>query len=156
MVHGFLPFWTQFHEPIEFASGVLSGWWGYLLRSRKVARQKRYETGQLALRLVSASEEQIVRLNDLLLSYADEIDGLRQGRWLLLDCLADIQAQALAARLIVHELDDRLGLPPRQFTPLPPYPPDLRTGAQAADTAQPRADTRPINRPATSAEAESV
>ncbi|BCK74970.1 ABC-type Mn2+/Zn2+ transport systems, permease components [Acetobacter aceti NRIC 0242] len=40
----------------------------------------------------------------------------------LMGDLSAVQVHALAARLIVRELDARLGLPRRQFEPLPSFP----------------------------------
>ncbi|MCE2577342.1 hypothetical protein [Gluconacetobacter entanii] len=36
--------------------------------------------------------------------------------------IQEVYAQAIAARLLVHELDANEGRPPRQFEPLPSYP----------------------------------
>lgn len=36
--------------------------------------------------------------------------------------IQEVYAQAIEARLVVHELDASEGRPPRQFAPLPSYP----------------------------------
>jgi hypothetical protein len=49
--------------------------------------------------------------------------SVRLGRlWARNDVIQEVYAQAIAARLVVHELDANNGRAPRQFEPLPPYP----------------------------------
>lgn len=106
----------------------------------------------MALDLVREATSREASLATLVRAYEEELLALRRLRWHTLDTLSVVQAHALAARLIVRELDARLGLPRRDFTPLPPFPEtDQETGAEAADTAEPREDTRTDNRPATPA-----
>lgn len=131
--------------------GIMSGWWGHSFRARSLARQEVLDAGKIALGMVKRAEVRESELIDLIQAYERELSELRRIRWDTMDCLATVQAQALGSRLIVRELDERLGLPRRQFDPLPSFPPELETGAKAGDTAEPREDTRTDNRPATPA-----
>ncbi|WP_202205826.1 hypothetical protein, partial [Acetobacter persici] len=76
---------------------------------------------------------------------AAALDALRRREWVLAGSVQDVYAEAIAARLIVHDLDATAGRPLRQFRTLPPYPfpaqgDDPSVGAAAADTAEPRGD----------------
>lgn len=136
---------------VVWFGGLLSGWWAHSYRMRSIARQEVYDAGQMALEMVKRSAEREASLNDLVRLYESELIELRRVRWQTMDVLSAVQVHALAARLIVRELDARLGLPRRPFEPLPSFPTDAETGAEAADTAEPREDTRTDNRPATPA-----
>ncbi|MFT8804520.1 MAG: hypothetical protein ABF856_04970 [Acetobacter aceti] len=137
---------------LMWAGGLLTGWWTYAFRMRSIARQEVRDAGRMAMDLVRAAALREASLTTLAQAYEAELLTLRRLRWITMDTLSTVQAHALAARLIVRELDARLGLPRRDFVPLPPFPEtDQETGAEAADTAEPREDTRTDNRPATPA-----
>ncbi|MCE0745475.1 hypothetical protein LWC05_16510 [Acetobacter sicerae] len=104
------------------AAGVLSGWWAHSYRMRSIARQEVYDAGQMALEMVRRSAAREASLTELVHSYESELIELRRARWQTMDVLSAVQVHALAARLIVRELDARLGLPRRQFEPLPSFP----------------------------------
>lgn len=147
--------WVLDHlDPIgTFFTGICGGWWGYAAKARRLRVEADENARRMVVGMANSAMERAATLQRLLDAYTADLDALRRNRWAILDVLSEVQAQAIAARLIVHQLDDRLGLPERQFTPLPSFPPEWRTGAQAADTAEPRAETRPENQPVTSAEA---
>ena len=76
---------------------------------------KQLSAGQQALELV-------VQTRELLADHIHRVDVLTQQWWAQDDILQEVYAQAIAARLLVHELDANDGRQPRQFEPLPSYP----------------------------------
>lgn len=123
------------HVAVWFG-GLLSGWWAHSYRMRSIARQEVYDAGQMALEMVKRSAEREASLTDLVRSYESELIELRRARWQTMDVLSAVQVHALAARLIVRELDARLGLPRRPFEPLPSFPTDTEIdGSDASDPA---------------------
>ncbi|MCW4592431.1 hypothetical protein, partial [Gluconacetobacter entanii] len=60
--------------------------------------------------------------------------------WARDDVIQEVYAQAIAARLLVHELDANAGRPPRQFEPLPSYP------APPVEPADPMPDQEDIKK----------
>ncbi|OUJ14200.1 hypothetical protein HK28_00530 [Acetobacter sp. DsW_063] len=98
---------------------------------RRLARQREHDASDMALRLIGLAVARAEQLEALQRSYVTELDDLRRDRWRASEAVAQVQAEAIAARLIVHELDARLGEPPREFHPLPDFPfpqraPDVR------------------------------
>ncbi|MCP1270883.1 hypothetical protein [Acetobacter cerevisiae] len=117
---------------------MLAGWYGRVARSAAVARRDRLDAGQQALDLAGVLAERDR-------AQADALEILRRREWVLAGAVQDVYAEAIAVRLIVHDLDAAAGRPLRQFRPLPPYPfpaqgDDPAAGATAADTAEPRAE----------------
>lgn len=133
-----LALWHAYNGPIQAAGGMLAGWYGRVARSAAVARRDRLDAGQQALDLAGVLAERDR-------AQADALEILRRREWVLAGAVQDVYAEAIAVRLIVHDLDAAAGRPLRQFRPLPPYPfpaqgDDPAAGATAADTAEPRAD----------------
>ncbi|GBQ23539.1 hypothetical protein AA0472_1133 [Acetobacter estunensis NRIC 0472] len=117
--------WQALSGPAEFAGTFLSGMFGNALRMRVQKRRERLEADQMALGLVASTTGLVERLNALLDERIAEQDALHRSRAQLLSILSEVQAQALAARLMVRELDEAAGRQPRRFDPLPPFPPDV-------------------------------
>lgn len=135
---GLLAFWHTYGSAIQDAGALASGWYGRLAITKARARRDRLDAGQQALTLAATltAREQAQEV---------ALDTLRRRAWVLAGAVQDVYAEAIAARLIVHDLDATAGRPLRQFRPLPPYPfpaqgDDPAAGATAADTAEPRAD----------------
>ncbi|ATJ89442.1 hypothetical protein HK16_10545 [Acetobacter senegalensis] len=129
--------WHTFGPAIETVGGGALGWYGRIARTRALTRRDRLDAGAQALRLT-----EMLTARERVLS--DRLDTLQQHHWMLLDQVQDVYAEAIAVRLIVHDLDAIAGRPLRQFRPLPPYPFPAQddqpaAGATAADTAEPRA-----------------
>jgi hypothetical protein len=100
---------------IESSLGVLGGWYGNVAKNRIAKRQEQLTAGQQALALVAQTRE-------LIADHIQRIDVLTRQLWARDDVIQEVYAQAIAARLVVHELDASAGRSPRQFEPLPSYP----------------------------------
>lgn len=100
---------------IESGLGVIGGWYGNVARNRIAKRQEQLTAGQQALALVAQARE-------LIADHIQRIDILTRQLWARDDVIQEVYAQAIAARLLVHELDANDGRSPRQFEPLPSYP----------------------------------
>lgn len=112
---GLLSLWHSYGGMLQGAGGVAAGWYGRIAASAAVARRDRLDAGAQALALASALS---AREQD----QAAAMDALRRREWALAGSVQDVYAEAIAARLIVHDLDATTGRPLRQFRPLPPYP----------------------------------
>jgi hypothetical protein len=100
---------------IESGLGVIGGWYGNVAKNRISKRQEQLTAGQQALALVAQTRE-------LIADHIQRIDVLTRQLWARDDVIQEVYAQAIAARLVVHELDANNGRSPRQFEPLPAYP----------------------------------
>lgn len=117
---------------IESGVGVIGGWYGNVARNRIAKKQEQLTAGQQALALVEQTRE-------LIADHIQRIDVLTHQLWARDDVIQEVYAQAIAARLVVHELDANDGRTPRQFEPLPAYPaePAERTNAVSATRPAP-------------------
>ncbi|KAB8123110.1 hypothetical protein D3W54_01435 [Komagataeibacter medellinensis] len=104
--------WSGLIEP---ALGMIGGWYGNVAKNRMAARQEQLSAGQQALALVAQTRE-------LMGTHIQRIEVLTRQLWARDDVIQEVYAQAITARLLVHELDANEGRTPRQFEPLPPYP----------------------------------
>lgn len=134
---GLLALWHSYSGVATGVGGLVGGWYGRIARTRALERRDRLDAGAQALRLT-----EVLTARERVLS--DRLDTLQQHHWMLMDQVQDVYAEAIAVRLIVHDLDAIAGRPLRQFRPLPPYPFPVQddqpaAGATAADTAEPRA-----------------
>lgn len=125
---------------IETALGLVGGWYGNVAKTRLAQRQEQLTAGQQALALVAQTRE-------LLREHVARIEELTQQKWAQDDTMAAVYGHAIAARLLVYELDANAGRPPRHFEPLPPYPipatmPDAAetAGVAGVDAPEPRAE----------------
>lgn len=130
--------WHDAWPVIEAVGGGVLGWYGKIAFLQARARRDRLDAGSQALDLAGVLAE-----HDR--AQADALDILRRREWVLAGAVQDVYAEAIAVRLIVHDLDAAAGRPLRQFRPLPPYPfpaqgDDPAAGATAAETAEPRAN----------------
>jgi hypothetical protein len=143
--------WVDYAGPLCTAIGGVGGWCANMGRVYLSAQRGRLDAGQQALAILDRASARDARMDDLLGALTGRISDLMRQRWHSDDVLQDLYAQAISARLTVHELDARAGQPPRQFPPLPPYPylptedaahrDDPEAGAAAVDAAEPRADS---------------
>lgn len=94
--------------------GVL-GWYGRIASVKAQQRHDRLQAGAQALQLNAemAKREAIL---------VEQLDQLRKTHWRLLAQTEDVYAEAIAARLIVHDLDAEAGRAMREFQILPAYP----------------------------------
>ncbi|MBY4639264.1 hypothetical protein K6L44_04450 [Gluconacetobacter entanii] len=118
---------------IETALGLVGGWYGNVAKNRLAQRQEQLSAGQQALALVAQTRE-------MLAEHIQRIDVLTRQLWARDDVIQEVYAQAIAARLLVHELDANAGRPPRQFEPLPSYP------APPVEPADPMPDQEDIKK----------
>lgn len=108
-------FWQRYGELISALGGGISGWYGRLLSLKsQLARTQMIERDQLLRSTVlsNAREEAL----------SGEIERLRQRQWQTFDAVEVVYAEAIAVRLIVHDMDASAGRPLRAFRPLPSYP----------------------------------
>lgn len=133
-----LSIWHMLWPDIQALGYCGIGWYCRLAATKAQTRRDRLDAGQQALSLAAS-----LTARDQMQSAA--LDVLRRREWALAGAVQDVYAEAIAARLIVHDLDAVAGRPLRQFRPLPPYPfpaqgDNSAAGATAAETAEPRAD----------------
>lgn len=124
MMNGIEHFWASWGQPISAVVGGAAGWSGQVMRARMQARRDRLDAGQQALQLVADMRGVELQLRGTIASYAREIDQLRQRRWGLDELVGELHAQAIAARLMVHDLERQLGRDATPFAPLPVFPMD--------------------------------
>ncbi|KXV72858.1 hypothetical protein NKW54_05490 [Acetobacter cerevisiae] len=134
----FLLLWHTYGDFLLGPGGLAAGWYGRLAATRAQTRRDRLDAGSQALTLagILAAREQ---------DQAAAVEALRRREWVLAGSVQDVYAEAIAARLIIYDLDATAGRPVRQFRPLPPYPfpaqgNDPAAGATVADTAEPGGD----------------
>lgn len=128
-----LNLWHAYGDLLIGPGGLVAGWYGRLAATRAQIRRDRLDAGTQALALASV-------LTAREKAQTDALDALRRREWVLAGSVQDVYAEAIAARLIVHDLDATAGRPLRQFRPLPPYPFPAQgdgpaEGDVAADTA---------------------
>lgn len=133
-----LSLWHMYAPVIEWGLGGILGWYGRIASVSAARRRDKLDVGAQAL-LLNAS---IAERSDAL---ASQLDRTQRSYWAVLAQIQDVYAEAIAARLIVHDLDAIAGRPLRLFRPLPPYPFPVQaeqpvSGATAAPTAEPRAE----------------
>lgn len=136
---GLLSLWHAYGGAITGVGGLVGGWYGRVARTHAIERRDRLDAGTQALQFAAVLEARERQLSD-------RLEDLQRHNWALLDQVQDVYAEAIAVRLIVHDLDAIAGRPLRQFRPLPPYPFPAQSdgsaaGATAAETAEPRAET---------------
>ena len=129
MMSGIEHLWASWGQPISAVIGGAAGWSGQVMRARMQARRDRLDAGQQALQLVADMRGAEQQLRGTIATYAGEIDVLRQRRWRLDDLVAELHAHAIAARLLVHDLERQLGRNPTAFPPLPVCPVDQSPAA---------------------------
>lgn len=100
----------------------LVGWYSKVVYDRAQTRKDALNAGQQALTLLDQASGRDRLFNELLSSTMERLKRLLHLRWQMDDLLADVYAQAISARMLVHELDAKAGRPPRVFVPLPAYP----------------------------------
>lgn len=108
-------FWQKYGELITAGGGAVGGWYGrFLVLKAQLVRAQILERSQLLRSTVLANSREK--------TLSDEIDRLRQRQWQGFDAVEAVYAEAIAVRLIVHDMDAAAGRPMRTFRPLPPYP----------------------------------
>ena len=83
---------------IEGGMGLISGWYANVAKNRLAKRQEQLTAGQQALALVAQTRA-------LIADHIQRIDVLTRQLWARDDVIQEVYAQAIAARLLVHELD---------------------------------------------------
>ncbi|MFT9399809.1 hypothetical protein [Acetobacter sp.] len=133
-----LALWNEWSGVIGSVGGGVGGWIANTIRARLQAQANAIEASKN-----ETSQQKLELQRDQ--AQAAELDMLRRREWALAGAVQDVYAEAIAVRLIVHDLDAEAGKPLRQFRPLPPYPFPAQAdepvaGATAAVTAEPRAE----------------
>lgn len=117
--------------PVGALGSVVVGWYGKVVYDRAQTRKDALNAGQQALALLDQASGRDRLFNELLGSTIERLNRVLHLRWQMDDILADVYAQAISARMIVHELDAQAGRPERDFDRLPAYP--LATGSEFAE-----------------------
>lgn len=108
-------FWQKYGELISTGAGIIGGWYGRLFVLKyRLAHVQVLEREQLLRSTASANTREKV--------LSDEIERLRKRQWQTFNVIEEVYAEAIAARLIVHDMDADAGRPMRIFSPLPPHP----------------------------------
>jgi cell division septum initiation protein DivIVA len=102
---------------------ALRGVWQLGKDAQQMLGLHRQHSTEALNRLVDQLQEESVRVHQLRVSYLSELERLQQLRWQTQDQMAQVRDAAIAARLMVRELERKLGLPESRFDPLPPFPP---------------------------------
>lgn len=136
-MHLLLLFLHTYGNVITSLCGLAAGWGGRVAATYVQTKRDRLDAGQQAMFLVGMLTK---RIQD----QAAELDILQRREWTLAGAVQDVYAEAIAVRLIVHDLDAVAGRPLRQFRPLPPYPfpaqGDDPAADKSSDTVDPRGD----------------
>ncbi|OUI98338.1 hypothetical protein [Acetobacter cibinongensis] len=131
--------WHSYAPLVEsLGGGGLLGWYGRVASVKAAERRDKLQAGDQALQLNAALAAREQKLTE-------ELEKISRAHWSLLAQVEELYVEAIAARLIVHELDVAAGMDMRKFKPLPPYPfpaqsDGFAAGATAAGTAEPRAE----------------
>ena len=97
----------------------LIGWWkGRTAERATAADQVLARTNQVTDQL----QEELQRVYPLVALYMAEIELLRAARWQLMDAMGEVRDAAITARILVHEMQRRLGEDETEFAPLPTFP----------------------------------
>lgn len=134
-----LALWHTYAPLVDaLGGGGLLGWYGRIASVRARERRDALDAGAQALQLNAAVTERADAV-------AEQLSATQRDYWTLLSKIQDVYAEAIAARLVVHDMDAAAGRPLRQFRPLPSYPFPAQSdgsaaGATAASTAEPRAE----------------
>ncbi|MCH4024053.1 MAG: hypothetical protein LKH33_10275 [Acetobacter sp.] len=120
--------WSHFAEPVGAILSAVGGWYGKITWDRSQQRKDALSAGQQALQVIEQVRAHSAELLQLCNVYTAQIVQLRRERYAIDDILIEIHAQALAARLIVHDLDAQSGRERREFFPLPPFPVEISDG----------------------------
>ena len=123
--------WSQFAEPIWAMRSVAGGWYGKITWDRSQQRKDALSAGQQALQMIEQIRAHSAELLQVCNVYTAQIVQLRSERYAIDDVLIEIHAQALAARLIVHDLDAQSGRERREFFPLPAFPVEISAGGNS-------------------------
>lgn len=113
---------TQYGNLIVTAGAGIGGWCANMVRSYLLAQRQRLDAGQQALAVLDRATARDETMDALLVRMTTRVDELMQTRWRLDDVVQDLYAQAISARMIVHELDAAACRAPRDFERLPAYP----------------------------------
>ncbi len=135
--------WATYGSAIQTAVAGAGGWYANMVRLRLSRDRARLDAGQQALSILDWARQCEERRDALLSDLTDRIAELMRQRWQSDDALQDLYAQAISARLTIHELDAQAGRPPRAFPPLPPYPYSPTDRQEAPDNAPATQATEP-------------
>lgn len=133
-----LTLWHEWSAALEWGSAAVGGWIANVARYKIRSQANKLSVGAQALQLNAILTERERELTE-------QLELMSCSHWSLLAQVEDLYVEAIAARLIVHELDVAAGRNMRDFKPLPPYPfpapcKSRAAGATAAPTAEPRAE----------------
>lgn len=92
---------------------------GWVAQSWLSRRQTQQEFMLSTSTLLQETREHLVATHTRLETCLRELDQVQAQGWRMRDAITQIHATAVAARMRVHELEARDGLPLTQFDPLP-------------------------------------
>ena len=89
----------------------------------KVDAEQRFEAARDSL--MSRLEAELRKAQGTMDGYEAELAKLRRARALFSDAMVELRSAALAARAMVHEMENRMGEPATVFRPLPSIDEDV-------------------------------
>lgn len=115
-------FISEYGNLIMTAGAGVGGWCANMMNGYLKAQRQKFDAGQQALAILDRASERDQQMDALLAAMTLRVHSLMLLRWRLDDVLQELYAQAIAARMVVHELDAQAQRSPRDFPPLPAYP----------------------------------
>lgn len=92
---------------------------GFRFQWRRDQRETRQSTADLMGKLVDQQRAELERLIEELNALRKQVDLFIEGRWALQRTLDQLRDQVIAARIIIHDYERRLGVPETAFPSLP-------------------------------------
>ena len=122
---GLLAAVDAYSVPVGTILGAVGGIYSMILKERISARHNQLGAGRQALDLVARISAREERSDALIAAYMVQFEAAHCQRINDMVRLDELYAAAIAARLVVYELDAAAGRPPREFPRLPPCPAPL-------------------------------
>ncbi|GAA3682534.1 MULTISPECIES: hypothetical protein [Acetobacter] len=115
-------FISEYGNLIMTAGAGVGGWCANMMNGYLKAQRQKFDAGQQALAILDRASERDRQMDTLVATMTLRVNDLMLLRWRLDDVMQEVYAQAIAARMIIHELDAQAQRIPRDFAPLPAYP----------------------------------
>ncbi|MDE7547196.1 hypothetical protein PY793_04250 [Acetobacter fabarum] len=115
-------FLGEYGNLIMTVGAGVGGWCANMMNGYLKAQRQKFDAGQQALAILDRASERDRQMDTLVTTMTLRVNDLMLLRWRLDDVMQEVYAQAIAARMIVHELDAQAKRFPRDFAPLPAYP----------------------------------
>ena len=91
---------------------------GFRWEWRKDQREEEESASTLMLRVAQTQRSELVRMMSVSDALQRQVQTLSDGRYRLQETLDGMREQMIAARVLIHDYERRLGLPETEFPPL--------------------------------------